>query len=93
VLWFGVNIQKHICRIKVSFCCRQKLTRVCVCEYKHSYCTHFNMAKIEDIINVLKVDVHTLWKFHSEKFKLEKCSLEAHLLLLQLNILHRFLSV
>jgi uncharacterized protein YecA (UPF0149 family) len=51
------------------------------------------MAKIEDIINVLNKDVHTLWQFHSEKFKLEKCSLEGHLLLLQLNILHRFLSV
>jgi hypothetical protein len=63
---------------------------MCVCEYTHSYRTHFNMATIEDIMNVLEKDVDKLWKFHSEQFKLEKCLLEGHLLLLQLNTLHRF---
>ena len=44
-------------------------------------------------MNVLKDDVHNLWKFLSEKFKLEEPSLEGQLLLLQLNYLHRLLRV
>ena len=51
------------------------------------------MFTIEDIMNVLEDDVHKLWKFHSEQLKLEKSSLEGHLLLLQLNYLHRLLRV
>jgi len=51
------------------------------------------MFALEDIMNVLEEDVHKMWKFHSEKFKLEKSSLEGHLLLLQLNDLHRLLRV
>jgi hypothetical protein len=51
------------------------------------------MFTIEGIMNVLEDDVHKLWKFHSEQFKLEKSSLEGHLLLLQLNYLHRLLRV
>jgi C4-type Zn-finger protein len=47
------------------------------------------MATIEGIMNVLEDDVHTLWKFHSEQHKLEKSSLEGHVLLLQLNDLQR----
>jgi hypothetical protein len=66
---------------------------MCVCEYKHSYRTRFKMATIEDIMNALEKDVHKLWKINSEKFKLGKCSLEGNLLLLQLNTLHRVLSV
>jgi len=41
----------------------------------------------------LEEDVHKLWKFHSKKFKLEKLSLEVHLLLLQLNSLLHLLRV
>jgi len=51
------------------------------------------MFTIEGIMNVLKDDVHKLWKFYSEQFKLEKSLLEGHLLLLQLNYLHRLLRV
>ena len=51
------------------------------------------MFTIEDIMNVLKDDVHQLRTFHSEQFKLGKSSLEGHLLLLQLNYLHRLLSI
>jgi len=39
---------------------------MCVCEYKHSYCTAFYMFTFEDVMNVLQVEVHKLWKFHSE---------------------------
>jgi len=51
------------------------------------------MFIIQGIINVLEENVHTLWKFHSEQHKLEKSSLEGHLLLLQLNDLHRLLHI
>jgi hypothetical protein len=44
-------------------------------------------------MNVLEEDLHKVWKFHSEQRKLEKSSLEVHLLLLQLNYLHRLLRV
>jgi hypothetical protein len=47
------------------------------------------MVIIEGSMNVLEDDVHTLWKFHSEQHNLEKSLLEGHLLLLQLNDLHR----
>ena len=59
-----------------------------MCEYKHYYCTPFYMFTLEDIMDVLEEDVHTLWKIHSEQRKLEEPSLEGHLLLLQLNDLH-----
>ena len=51
------------------------------------------MFTLEDIMKVLEEDVHKLWKFHREQLKLEKPSLEGHLLLLQLNCLHRLLRV
>jgi len=51
------------------------------------------MFTLEDIMNVLKEDLHKLWKFHSEQLKLEKSSLEGHLLLLQLSYLHCLLRV
>jgi hypothetical protein len=51
------------------------------------------MVTIEGIINVLKDDVHKLWKCNSEQLKLEKQSLEGHLLSVQLNYLHTLLSV
>ena len=41
----------------------------------------------------MEEDMHQLWKFHSEQRKLEQPSLEGHLLLLQLNNLHRLLRV
>jgi len=50
------------------------------------------MVTIEGIMNILEDDVQKLSKFHSEQLKLEK-SLEGHLLLLQLNYLHRLLRV
>lgn len=51
------------------------------------------MFTIEDIINVQEEDVHKLWKFLCKQFKLEKLSLEGHLLLLQLNSLLHLLRV
>jgi hypothetical protein len=51
------------------------------------------MFTLEDRMNVLKEFVHKMWKLHSEQLKLEKSSFEGHLLLLQLNDLHRLLSV
>ena len=45
------------------------------------------MFTLEDIINVLEEDMHKLLKFHSEQLKLQKSSLEGHLMLLQLNYL------
>jgi hypothetical protein len=51
------------------------------------------MFTLEDIMNVLEEDVHKMWKFHSEQFKLEMWSLEGHLLLLQLNYLYHLLRV
>ena len=50
------------------------------------------MFAIEGIMNVLEEYVHKLWNFHSQQFKLERSSL-GHLLLLQLNDLHRLLRV
>jgi hypothetical protein len=44
-------------------------------------------------MNVLEEDVHQLQKFHSKQHKLGEPSLEGHLLLLQLNDLHRLLRV
>jgi hypothetical protein len=64
-----------------------------VCEYSDSYCTHFEIFTIEGTINTVEEAVHKLWKFHSEQNKLEKPSLERHLLLLQFNYLHRLLCV
>ena len=51
------------------------------------------MSTLEGIMNVLEENVHKLWQFHSEQFKLEKPSFEEYLLLLQLNYLHRLLRV
>jgi hypothetical protein len=51
------------------------------------------MFTIKDIMNVLEKDVQKLWKVYSEQFKLEKLSLEGHLLFLQLNSLLRLLHV
>jgi len=64
-----------------------------VSEIKHSYFTPFYMFTFEDVMNLPKEDLHKMWTFHSEQFKLEKLPLEGHLLLLQLNYLHRLLRV
>jgi hypothetical protein len=44
-------------------------------------------------MNKLVEDVQSMWKRQSEQFKVEKTSSEGHLLLLQLNSLHRALRV
>jgi hypothetical protein len=41
----------------------------------------------------MEEDMHQLRKFHSEQHKLGQPSLQGHLLLLQLNDLHRLLRV
>jgi hypothetical protein len=51
------------------------------------------MFTFEEIINELLEDVHSLWNSQSEQLKLEKVSSEGHLVLLQLNPLHRALRV
>ena len=51
------------------------------------------MFTFEDIVNKLVQDVHKLWKCQSEQFDKENSSLDGHLLLLQLNSLHRLLRV
>jgi len=51
------------------------------------------MFTMEGIMNVQREDMHNLWKFYSEQFKMEKSSLEGHLRLPQLNYLHRLLRV
>jgi len=45
------------------------------------------MFTLEDIMNALEENMHKLQKFSSEQLKLEKSSLEGHLMLLQLNYL------
>ena len=51
------------------------------------------MFTLEDIINNLVEDVHSLWKYQSEQFELEDSSSEGQLLLLQLNSSQRVLRV
>jgi hypothetical protein len=51
------------------------------------------MFTIEGIINKPVQDIHKLWKCQSEQFEMENSSSEGHLLLLQLNSLHRLLRV
>jgi hypothetical protein len=51
------------------------------------------MLTVEGIINKLVDDVHKLWKYKSEQFKMEKYLSEGHLLFLQLNSLPRILRV
>jgi len=51
------------------------------------------MLTFEGNINILVEDMQNLWKCNSEQFEWEKSSLVEHLLLLQLNSLHRILCV
>ena len=51
------------------------------------------MFTLEDIKNKLVEDVYKLWKCQKEQFDRENSSLDGHLLLLQLNSLHRLLRV
>jgi len=51
------------------------------------------MLAHEGIINNLVEDMQKFWKCHSEQFESEESLSEGHLLLLQLNTLHRILRV
>jgi len=51
------------------------------------------MFAVDGIINNLEEDKHKLWICQNKQFKSEKSTSEGHLLLLQLNSLHRTLRV
>jgi hypothetical protein len=51
------------------------------------------MVTLEGIIIMPEEDMRKFQKFHNEQLELEMSSLIGHLLLLQLNALHRLLAV